>query len=171
MPAWSAKPRAAPSPTTARRNGRGSISSRLTALEIRSGHLKPPAKSGIAPDFGMDAVCNNFGGVPDILVSDVERSEAEAHEVGRTKIADHPAFDHRLDHGIAAVERDAYLAATQPRLPRRHDLKVRQQSVDPHHEKVRQCKALLPQGRHLDAIHGIQRGFDAAQRNDRLGAA
>src|ERR1700730_15922793 len=108
---------------------------RLAHVLAASGDFKLPVVARIAPDLRVDALGEYFGGIPNISESNIERRKAKPHQVRRPEIADHAAFDHRLNHRIAIVEGNPYLAAALQRLPRRHDIEARQERIDTRHEK------------------------------------
>src|SRR6266480_195699 len=181
MRVWWARLPAAPSRISERRNGRGSIGRNMApARKSRedphgssssSGDRELAVKAGITPDLCADALGEYVGSIPDICESKVKRSEAEAHDVRRPKIADDAALDHCLHNRIALVEGDRYLAAAQRRLARGHDIHVRQQRGDAGDEKLGKRETLLPQRCQFDAFQGVESHINAAQRNDRLSAA
>src|SRR6266576_4543109 len=96
------------------------------AASHRSGDIQITIEAGIAPDLRGYAAGEYIGGIPDILKANVKRREAKAHDVGRPKVADHTALDHRLHHRITLVEGYPDLAATQCCLAGCHNIKARQ---------------------------------------------
>src|SRR6266568_8107629 len=92
------------------RSRRGNFS---LAASDRSGYIQITIEAGIAPNLRVYAHGEYIGGIPDILKANVKRREAKAHDVGRPKVADHTALDHRLHHRITLVEGYPDLAAAQ----------------------------------------------------------
>src|SRR5690606_25042558 len=68
-------------------------------------------EAGLAPFARGHDLRQAMDGVPDIDITQIERREAEAQDVGRTEIADHPTVDQGLHDRIALRMREGDLAA------------------------------------------------------------
>ena len=83
---------------------------------IRSWSTRPAERLGdgrrlhavgiVVPQPVAHHLLQQLGRPPDVGVVEVQRGEAEAHDVGGAEVADHAAGDQRLHRGVALVERN-----------------------------------------------------------------
>ena len=70
-----------------------------------------PAVRLVVPEPVAHHVLDHVGGPAHVGVVEIERGEAEAHDVGRAEVADDAAGDQRLHRGVALAEAERDLAA------------------------------------------------------------
>src|SRR4051794_26061776 len=80
------------------------------------GYLGALLKASLVPFSRGEDVSQDLRGAQDLGMAIVERSETEAHEVGRAEVADHSAGNQRLHHGIALRMSEDDVAAPQERV-------------------------------------------------------
>ena len=95
-----------------------------------------------------------LGGPQHVGVGEVERREAQAHDVGLAEVADDPAGDEGLHHGIRLGVPHAHLRAPALGLAGRRDLEVGRQGVEALEEEAGQRERPLAGVGHVDAVVG-----------------
>src|SRR5215471_21155739 len=126
-------------------------------------------KPRLVPFAGANDSFDRVDGVEHIDKANVERSEAEPHDVGRAEVADHAVCDQRLDDRIAVDMAQRNLAATLARVARRFDGDAEpvEARVDEANEEVAESHALRPQCADAYIVEGLERRFERAEREHR----
>ena len=105
-----------------------------------------------------------------VTLVDIQRSEAEPHDIGRPEVADHAAGDQRLHGSIALVELERHLAAAEGRVTGGGQLQLRAAFLNQGNEQVAQLNGLGAHSLHFRHVPDVHCGLQRGQLQDRRGA-
>src|SRR6516225_6701230 len=107
-------------------------------------------------------MCENIDCASYVAFVDIERRKAEAHPIGRPKIADDAARDQRPHRRIAMLEAKGDLRTAHRWVARAGESQCRASSLDFSNEEFREFDRTGAKRSHVDPVPYFERGFENA---------